>query len=217
MRCFATAATPTNTRTNTTHSAAAQQTSASRCHKVTLSSRGAGSGVQATHRERSTSLQAGRATRGTSDPHPVLSLGRRNKARGRGHAGQGTRQNHAPLLCHQGLGSDQPQCTTAHLRARYQRRHRWPASCIGYGNPRWSQTHGLQSQPLSLAVRPHTGHSTSLVSVSSSTTGGGEYIYIYISITGNKKSFSHESQSPLGLRLTQSVDVLAVGFVIAQN
>ena len=25
---------------------------------------------------------------------------------------------------------------------------------------------------------------------------GGTYIYIYISITGNKKSFSHESQSP---------------------
>ena len=38
-------------------------------------------------------------------------------------------------------------CATPHLRARYQRRHRWPAPCISYGNPRWSQTHGLQSQP----------------------------------------------------------------------
>ena len=147
----------------------------------------------------------------------ILQLSKRYRARGRGHAGQGQGRttHHSRVTRGVAQTSRSGDTRTAHLRARYQQRYRWPASCLGYGSPRWSQTHRLQPQPLLMAVCPYTGHSTSLVSVSSSTTGG--YIYIYISITGNKNSFLHRSQSPLGLRLTYSIDVLAVGFVIAQS
>lgn len=72
-------------------------------------------------------------------------------------------------------GHPHGSCRTTRLRARLQQRCKWPVLCVVMRTHIGARLR-FQSQALSLAVRPHTGHSTSLVSPGNTNR----------SITGNK-------------------------------
>lgn len=184
MRCFATAATPTNTRTNTTHSAAQLPTNIRFPVHVRSRSPAAEQAVVCRpHRERARhSRLDGRE--GHSDPHPVLSLGKEEQGQRQGPAAAGDKAE--PCTTPVSPGAWLRPASVHHSPSESQVPAEAQVASIlhGYGNPRWSPALGSNLSPSTGCETSH--RSLNLSGLDFLIHHWGEYIYIYISITGNK-------------------------------